>query len=164
VLGVEIRHLFISPGHNFFGHHGRAPDEYPIIEVPEIECVAGHGVKGDRYFDYREDYKGQITFFSLEIFDAVRVALNVANCPPSASRRNVITAGVDLMTLVGEDFEIQGVRFHGTEHCRPCYWMNRAIAPGAEDFLNGLTGGGLRARILSDGIIRAKRNLLGRVQ
>jgi MOSC domain-containing protein YiiM len=67
----------------------------------------------------------------------------------------VITAGVDLLKLVGEDFEIQGVRFRGTEHCRPCYWMNRAIAPGAEDFLKGRTGGGLRARILSDGIVRA---------
>jgi hypothetical protein len=28
---MRIRHLFISPGHNFFGHHGREPDAHPVI-------------------------------------------------------------------------------------------------------------------------------------
>jgi MOSC domain-containing protein YiiM len=152
VLAVEIRHLYISPGHNFFGHHGREADEHPAVEVAEIECVAGHGIRGDRFFNYREQYKGQITFFSLEIFHALCAALKVTGSAPSAVRRNVITNGIDLTTLIGQDFEIQGVRFRGTEHCRPCYWMDQAIAPGAEEFLKGR--GGLRARILSDGIIR----------
>ena len=44
---VEICHLYISGGHNFFGHHGRAPDDFQMIEVPRIECVAGHGVRGE---------------------------------------------------------------------------------------------------------------------
>ncbi len=35
----------------------------------------------------------------------------------------------------------------------PCHWMNTAIAPGAEAALQGR--GGLRARILSNGILRA---------
>jgi MOSC domain-containing protein YiiM len=150
---VEIRHLYISPGHNFFGHHGRVPDTHPAIEVPEIECVAGHGIKGDRYFDYRDDYKGQITFFSLEIFRELCDAFGVTECSPGAVRRNVLTSGTDLLALVGQDFEIQGVRMRGTEHCRPCYWMNDAVAPGAEEFLKQRNGG-LRARILSDGVIR----------
>jgi len=72
---------------------------------------------------------------------------------PSAVRRNVFTRNVDLNELIDQDFEIQGVRFHGTQECRPCYWMNRAIAPGAEEFLEGR--GGLRARILTDGELRS---------
>jgi len=150
---VEICHLYISPGHNFFGHHGRAPDDYPAIEVPEIECVAGHGIRGDRFFEYREDYKGQITFFALEVFDELCRVLELQDCSPLIVRRNVITRGVDLNTLIGEDFEVQGVRFRGTGECRPCYWMDHAIAPGAEEFLKGR--GGLRARILSDGVLRS---------
>ncbi|HET9367674.1 MAG TPA: molybdenum cofactor biosysynthesis protein [Candidatus Udaeobacter sp.] len=150
---LEICHLYISPGHNFFGHHGRAPDEYPVIEVPEMECVAGHGIRGDRFFDYREDYKGQITFFSLEVFDDLCGALELQDCSPSLVRRNVITRDVDLNKLIDEDFQVQGVRFHGTGECRPCYWMDHAIAPGAEEFLKGR--GGLRARILSDGVLRS---------
>jgi MOSC domain-containing protein YiiM len=150
---VEICHLYISRGHNFFGHHGREPDEFPVIEVSEIKCVAGHGIRGDRFFDYREDYKGQITFFSLEVFDELCGALELQDCSASLVRRNVITRDVDLRSLIGKEFEVQGVCFRGTEESRPCYWMNRAIAPGAEDFLKGR--GGLRAKILTDGILRS---------
>ena len=87
---VEICHLYISPGHNFVGHHGREPDDYPAIEVPMIECVAGRGIRGDRYFDFKDDYKGQITFFSLEVFDELCGALELHDCSPALVRRNVI--------------------------------------------------------------------------
>jgi MOSC domain-containing protein YiiM len=150
---VEICHLYISRGHNFFGHHGRAPDDFPMIEVAEIECVAGHGIRGDRFFDYDKDYKGQITFFSLEVFDELCGALQVKAVSPSYVRRNVFTRDVDLNELIGKDFEVQGVQFHGTEESRPCHWMNGAIAPGAQEFLKGR--GGLRARILTDGVLRS---------
>jgi MOSC domain-containing protein YiiM len=150
---VEICHVYISPGHNFVGHHGREPDTHPMIEVPTIECAAGRGILGDRYFDFKDDYKGQITFFSLEVFDELCGALQIQHCSPVVARRNVITRSVDLNELIDQDFEIQGVRFHGTQECRPCYWMNRAIAPGAEEFLKGR--GGLRAKILCDGKLRS---------
>jgi MOSC domain-containing protein YiiM len=150
---VKICHLYISPGHNFFGHHGREPDNYPMIEVSEVECVTGRGIRGDRFFDYRNDYKGQITFFSLEVFDELCRALKAEGVPPSAVRRNVFTRDVDLNELIGKDFEVQGVRFHGTEESRPCHWMNGAIAPGAQDFLKGR--GGLRATILTNGMLRS---------
>jgi hypothetical protein len=157
MMPVEICHLYISPGHNFFGHHCREPDQYPAIEVAMIECAAGHGIRGDRFFDYREDYKGQITFFSLEVFDELCGTFELKDCSPSLVRRNVMTRAVDLNELVDRDFEVQGVKFHGTGECRPCYWMNQAIAPGAEEFLKGR--GGLRARILSDGQLRSTARL-----
>jgi MOSC domain-containing protein YiiM len=120
-----------------------------MIEISEIECVAGRGIRGDRYFDFKDDYKGQITFFSLEVFNELCGALQIQNCSPSLARRNVITRGVDLNELIGQEFELQGVRLSGMEECRPCYWMDRAFAPGAQEFLAG--HGGLRAKILTDG-------------
>ena len=150
---MEISHLYISPGHNFFGHHGRAADDHPILEVSQIECAAGHGIRGDRFFDYKNAYKGQITFFAEEIYQALCDALGLAEKSPSATRRNVITRGIDLNDLIGTKFEVQGVQFEGTEECRPCYWMDQAFALGAHEFLKGR--GGLRARILSDGALRA---------
>ena len=146
---MEIAHLYISAGHNYFGHHERPPGQYPVIEVPRIECVAGHGIVGDRYFDYKNQYKGQITFFSLEVFQELCDALDLSGVSPSAPRRNVITREIDLNDLIGTKFEVQGVQFEGMEECRPCYWMDQAFAPGAHQFLKGR--GGLRARILSDG-------------
>ena len=146
-----IRHLFISPGHNYFGRHGQPAEGFPIIEVPEIECLAGRGIRGDRFFDYKPDYKGQITFYAWE--DLIRMwedlGVPADRRDVSATRRNVISEGLVLGDLIGKEFEIQGVRFLGTEECRPCYWMNGAIHPEAEAWMRGR--GGLRAKILSDG-------------
>jgi len=149
---VRIRQLYLAAGHNYFGHHGKPPGEHPITEVAELECVAGHGLRGDRFFDYKENYKGQISFFAEEVADALGRALGVQNKTWSVFRRNVITAGVDLKEWIGREFQIQGVRFRGTEECRPCYWMDQAFAPGAAEWLQGR--GGLRAIILSDGMLR----------
>ena len=159
---MEICHLFISTGHNFVGHHGREPDTRPMIEISEIECVAGGGIRGDRYFDFKDDYKGQITFFSVEVFDELCSAMQIHDCSPALARRNVITRGVDLNELIGQEFEVQGVRFLGMEECRPCYWMDGAFAPGAQEFLKGR--GGLRAKILSDGSLRSTARVLAATQ
>lgn len=146
-----IRQIFISPGHNYFGHHGRAPDNFPLIEVARIECVAGSGIRGDRFDDYRDDYKGQITLFSWEVFERLVAHFGLTNKSVGDLRRNVIVSGANLNELIGEEFSVQGVRLRGTAHCKPCYLMNQAVAPGAEEFLNG--NGGLRAQILTDGVI-----------
>ncbi len=146
-----IRHLFISPGHNFFGHHGQGAGCNPLHEVREIECVAGHGIRGDRFFDYKQDYTVQITFFSSEVFHDVCRVLTASEKSPGVARRNVVTHGIDLNSLVGKRFIVQGVEFEGVCECKPRYWMDRAIAPGAEEALRGR--GGLRARILTNGTL-----------
>ena len=147
-----VRHLFLSDGHSYFGRHGQSSEPYSVQAVTEVECVAGRGLRGDRFFDYKENYKGQLTLFSAEVFTELRTALNSTTVQPSALRRNLIVEGVDLNTLIGQEFEVQGVKLLGTEECRPCYWMNEALGPGAEDWLRGR--GGLRCQILSDGWIR----------
>jgi MOSC domain-containing protein YiiM len=57
--------------------------------------------------------------------------------------------------LIGKNFECQGLVFQGVCECAPCYWMDEAIAPGAEAALQGR--GGLRARILTGGILRVEK-------
>ena len=146
-----IRQIFISPGHNYFGHHGKPPDDYPLVEVPRIECVAGHGIRGDRFYGFKENYKGQITFFSFEVFEELARNFGLTSKSPGVLRRNVIVSGIDLHDLIGEEFSIQGVRLRGTGHCAPCSWMDQAFAPGTKDYLDET--GGLRAEILTDGVI-----------
>lgn len=148
---MQILHLYISPEHNYFGHHGQPPGQSPIQEVDSVECVAGKGLVGDRFFGHKEDYKGQVTFFAYEVYERLCEQFLAMGISPAIFRRNVITKGVDLNTLIGQEFEVQGVRFIGTEECRPCYWMDQALAPGAEEAMKG--NGGLRARILNDGTL-----------
>ena len=149
---IRICHLFISPGHNFYGRQEQPAGEHPTLAMDQVECVTGRGLRGDRFFDYRENYKGQITFFSMEVLEALRQELNLPEAQPQATRRNAFTRGADLNSLIGTEFEIQGIRFEGMCECSPCHWMNHALGLGAEGWLKGQ--GGLRARILTDGILR----------
>lgn len=151
-VNIRLRRLFISPGHNFFGHYGKPPGSHPMLEQDSIRCMAGAGIEGDRFFEFKPDYKGQITFFSEETYESACTHFRVFDKSPSVFRRNVITRDVDLRALFDAEFEIQGVRFRGAGECAPCEWMNTAFAPGAEEFLKGQ--GGLRARILSSGTLR----------
>lgn len=149
---MKVKHLYISSGHNFFGHYGKPPGENKIQSVDEVQCVAGRGLEGDRFFDHKDNYKGQVTFFSAEVYEALCNGLSIFDKDPTLLRRNVVTEGVDLNTLIGKEFELQGIKFLGTEECSPCFWMNDAFGAGAEDFLKGQ--GGLRCRILSDGALK----------
>lgn len=149
---LKVERIFISPGHNFFGRHGQPAGVNPIVEIDEVECVAGQGLRGDRFFDYRADYKGQVTLFAAEVFAELCGALSLATASPAALRRNLVVRGGDLDALIGTEFDLQGVRLAGIEECRPCHWMDAALAPGAEAWLR--KRGGLRCRILTSGWLR----------
>jgi MOSC domain-containing protein YiiM len=153
----EVLRIFISPGHNFFGHHGKPVGQHRADSVDSARCIADSGIVGDRFFGYKPDYKGQITLFERETFDGLAKALGVFDRGPEVLRRNVITQDVRLRDLIGREFYLGGVRLLGREECRPCYWMDRAFGPGAEAFLIGQ--GGLRAAILSNGEIRVGSRL-----
>lgn len=151
----QILAIYLSQGHNFFGRHQQSALGHEIVSVTEADCVAGSGLVGDRFFGYKPDYKGQVTFFSSEVFDTLCKGLGISGKDPSVLRRNIFTKGLDLNALIGRTFSIQGIVFEGAEECRPCYWMDTAFAPGAEAALRGR--GGLRARILEGGILKVNK-------
>ena len=149
---VTIRHIFISPGHNFFGRHGQPAGDHPAMSVGSVPCRAGWGLEGDRFYGYRPDYNGQVTFFAWETYEATQREFGLPGLKPEAYRRNVLVEGAHLNSLIGSRFTLGGVEFEGMSESKPCYWMNTAIAPGAEKWLRGQ--GGLRAKILTDGLLR----------
>lgn len=160
-ISVSIEYIYLSPGHIYFGRHGQKSGDSPVVEVNQAFCVSGRGIQGDRFFDYKKSYKGQITFFSMEVFEDLCRKLAISGKAPSAVRRNILARGLDLNLLIGRKFVLQGICFEGTEECRPCHWMDEAMAPGAEELLKGR--GGLRARILNDGYLKAGANQEWRV-
>jgi molybdopterin synthase catalytic subunit len=150
---AELLEIWISEGNDFRGRHELGRLEHSIRGVSEVECVAGMGLRGDRYFGYKPDFKGQVTFFDADAVQAVRDRFSRPELSSSLFRRNLIVRGVDLAEWVGKRFRFQGVEFEASEECKPCYWMEEAVAPGAEEFLKADFRGGLRARILSDGVL-----------
>ncbi len=149
---IEISQIFISPGHNFIGRHGQPALDRPTIEVAEVECVTGMGLRGDRYFGHAPDYKGQVTLLDEVVCSDLRRAFGTPHLSAAVLRRNLLVNGVDLNALIGVTFRVQGITLQGIEECRPCYWMDTVVAPGAEAWLRGR--GGLRCKILSDGWFR----------
>lgn len=156
-MGGALLHIYISSGHDYWGRQGQGRLQSGITEVKEVECVAGMGLKGDRYFGYRPDFKGQVTFFDFEVVEDIRREFKLAKLPASVFRRNLIVRGADLSQWLGKRFEFQGLVFEGSQECRPCHWMDRAVSPGTEEFMKAKFRGGLRAKILSGGTLRAEK-------
>jgi MOSC domain-containing protein YiiM len=151
-LRPVIRHIFVSPGHNFFDRRQPPAGTHATRDLAVATCRAGWGLAGDRFYGYRPGYKGQVTFFAWETFFAAREKFAVRALMPDSFRRNVVVEGVELNALIGRRFVLGGVEFEGTGEARPCHWMNEVVAPGAEHWLRGQ--GGLRAKILTDGELR----------
>jgi len=151
-----IRHIYISPGHNYFGRPKDGPGAHETDDTDRARVHAGRGLVGDRYYGVPAHFEAQITFVAHEVIELVRNEFAQPALSSLVMRRNVVTEGINLNQLIGHAFELefddQRVRFQGTRACSPCAWMDAAIAPGALRFLKGR--GGLRARILDDGSLQ----------
>lgn len=119
--------------------------------------VAGRGLRGDRYHDGTGTYSShpgtgrEVTLIESEALEALERDYGVAISPAQA-RRNIVTRAIALNHLVGREFVIGEVRLRGMRFCDPCAHLESLSAPGA---LRGLVHrGGLRADILSGGLIR----------
>jgi MOSC domain-containing protein YiiM len=150
-MNIVIEQIFISSDHNYVGHHGGPPGAAPAECREQVVLLPGRGIEGDRYAARDAGHPKQITFFDMAVIDGLSAKFN-RPVPPQSVRRNVFVRGLDLPKLVGRRFRLNGIRFEGVDPCKPCYWMNQAVGPGAEEFLRGK--GGLRARILDPGLLR----------
>lgn len=151
-MEAQVRAMYISEDHNYVGHHGQEPGTAETVAKDALECVEGRGIRGDRYFDHKPDYKGQITLFDGAVYDALKTQFR-KTLSPGDMRRNIVVDGMNVTDFIGKKFTIGSVEFEGSEHCKPCYWMDRAVADGAHEWMKDMKGG-LRARILNSGTIQ----------
>ncbi|MGH7276559.1 MAG: MOSC domain-containing protein [Candidatus Rokuibacteriota bacterium] len=138
----------------------------PMESVAEARAVPGRGLEGDRYFlgtgvySQKAGYGGrEVTLIEVEavraLFDGVQNAEGLRlgiKLSPAETRRNIATSGVPLDHLVDREFWVGPVLMVGTRLCEPCKYLEGLTQQGV---LGGLIHrGGLRARILSEGVIR----------
>ena len=71
---------------------------------------------------------------------------------PAESRRNLVTRGLPLNHLVGQEFLVGSARLRGLRLCEPCNHLETLTRPGVRGGL--VHRGGLRADIIEGGIIR----------
>jgi MOSC domain-containing protein YiiM len=128
----------------------------PMTLVAEATARAGRGLDGDRYaarrgtFSARPGSGRDLTLIEAEVLEDL--ALGSGRLAFEEARRNVVTRGIDLNALVGRRFAVGGVECLGQRLCEPCAHLERLTEPGT---LRGLVHrGGLRADVLTDGVIR----------
>jgi MOSC domain-containing protein YiiM len=144
-----------------------APEASAKMEVvTEVRAVPGRGLEGDRYFKGTGHYSDrpshggrEVTLIETESVEALESGVQSAQgdrlgikLAAQDSRRNIATAGVPLNHLVDKEFWVGSVLLRGTRLCEPCKHLDELTQPGV---MTGLVHrGGLRARILSEGVIR----------
>ena len=118
--------------------------------VPRVSVRAGHGIEGEYHRSADPEPGQSLTLIAAEALEGLREDAGI-ELSHEASRRNVLTRGVDLNALVGRRFTVGAVECVGTELCEPC---NRLAKLTERGVLRGLVHrGGLRADIVAGGEI-----------
>lgn len=127
------------------------------VQIDSVKVDAGKGIVGDRHYGFRKQEGINITFVEQEQIDAFNTNF-AQQIVLSETRRNIVTQGVNLNTLVGKEFWIGNVRFYGVELCEPCAVLGQRLANqsiSAPQVVRAwLNRGGLRANVLTTGILK----------
>jgi MOSC domain-containing protein YiiM len=132
----------------------------PMRPRTRVEAVPRRGLRGDRYFNGDGAFSTravpgrevtEVTLIEAEVIEHLRRDWGI-DVDAADSRRNIVTSGVALNSLVGHEFEVGEVRLRGAGLCEPC--VSLVKSPEYKHLLRGLAHkGGLRASIVRSGTI-----------
>ncbi len=138
-----------------------APDrKVPMVPIQEVRALPGRGLEGDRYFIQRGTFSKagksgpdrEVTLIEIETLESIKRDQGI-ELDLGESRRNIVTRGVPLNHWVGREFHVGEVKLRGMRLSEPCGYLERLT--GKEGLMKALTHrGGLRAQILTEGMIR----------
>jgi MOSC domain-containing protein YiiM len=143
----NVLRVFVTPGAG-----------QPMIELEHARALPGKGIEGDRYFLATGSFSRwpgshrELTLIAAEDLEAMHRDFGI-DLPPEKSRRNVLTQGIVLQRLVKETFTIGDIELRGMRLCQPCKYLARLT--NEPELVTALVNrGGLRAQILTEGVIR----------
>lgn len=155
-VDFEIVALVVSGRHRYDGRPSAGPGpEVGPGAVREVTVRAHRGLVGDRYFGTRHRF-ASVTFLAAEELDRLAHELGTGPLDPVLARRNVVTRGLDVESLVDSELTIEvggdTLTFRSLTRANPCAWMDEVYAPGAHRAMRGHAG--IRSEPLDDGLLR----------
>ena len=123
-----------------------------IDEVSEIKVLSGKGILGERHFLDHKDRKGQITLIEKENIDYYNNKYK-SKIPYTDFRRNIVTEGIELNSLVKKEIEIGTIKILPYELCKPCLHLEQMVS-GKDIIKEFLRRGGLRCEVLVSGKVK----------
>jgi MOSC domain-containing protein YiiM len=128
----------------------------PMQSVNEVRAFADRGLEGDRFFRASWSAANRPDkAVSLIEEETLQAAAKELGCETFAdkARRNILTRGVALIDLLDREFTVGGVLMRGIRLFEPCGHLEKVSkVRGVFRALEHRSG--LKAAILSDGIIR----------
>jgi MOSC domain-containing protein YiiM len=132
--------------------------EAPMQQVTTARAIPGRGLEGDRYANRAGTFTPRsgrgvgydLTLIEAEVLDELTLP-DGHRLGYAEARRNIVTRGIDLNTLVGQRFKVGDVECVGRRLCEPCAHLERLTKRGVLRKL--IHRGGLRADILTTGSI-----------
>jgi len=120
--------------------------------VRSVEAIAGRGLAGDRTAEKsRPGNKRQVTLIQAEHLQAVAALMRRDAIDPALTRRNIVVAGLNLVSLKGHTFRLGGATLELTDECHPCSLMEAQLGAGGYNAMRG--HGGMNAIVLESGVI-----------
>lgn len=122
-------------------------------EVSEVLAIAGQGLNGDRYatgdgsFNKGSPGSRQVTLMNAIFFHGSGFQFK-------DSRRNLFVEGVELMWLIGREFQVGASRLRGVKYCDPCQKPSRLSGNSGSFQTVFFDRGGLIAEVLESGVIK----------
>lgn len=146
-LGGTVEALAIAP-----------TAEAPMQLLDTAQALTDRGLQGDRYADRAGTFSPRagrrpgydLTLMAVEVLEDLAEAGHTIDF--TATRRNILTRGIDVNALVGRRFRIGDVLCEGRRLCEPCVHLERLSGPNVLRPL--IHRGGLRVDVLTDGQIK----------
>lgn len=133
-----------------------ATSAQPMISVRSVRAFADGGLAGDRF--YRESWNAvqrsdkAVSLIEDEVLELVAGEIGV-EAVGILTRRNIVTRGVPLIELLGQEFTVGNVRMRGIRLFEPCgHLVAVTKIPAIFKALEHRSG--LKAAVLSDGEIQ----------
>ena len=130
----------------------------PMVRQPSARLVPGAGIEGDRYalgggtWAQYPDLEKQLTLIDRD--DVAAVAAEVgASFTTADTRRNLVTSGADLPSLVGRWFAVGDALLFGMKRCPPCTHLERLT--GLKLVKAMVHRGGINAAVFGGGLVTA---------
>ncbi len=130
----------------------------PMTALSATSAIAGRGLEGDRYatgtgfYSWAAGPLREVSLIEEEVLERLARDHNL-DLPPGVHRRNIVTRGVPLGHLIGQEFRIGEAIFRGVEICEPCQHL--IDVTGIKGIFSPLIHrGGLHAAVVSGGQVR----------
>jgi MOSC domain-containing protein YiiM len=130
----------------------------PMRRVPSARLLAGLGLEGDRYalgggtWAQYPDLEKQLTLIDAD--DVAAVARETGSALTAGdTRRNLVTTGIELPSLVGAWFAVGDALLFGAKRCPPCTHLERLT--GIRLVRAMVLRGGVNAAVFAGALISA---------